>query len=68
MVTEELVGVDCIYTNQKLYKAGFSVEHFIAYAFVSHDLLWNLFRPARYLIVPNRTSSRAWKNTLMLFR
>ncbi|MFF5382988.1 HNH endonuclease domain-containing protein [Pedobacter suwonensis] len=42
MVIEEVGGVDCIYTNQKLYKAGFAVEHFIPYAFVSHDLLWNL--------------------------
>lgn len=42
IVIEELGGVDCIYTNQKLYKNGFAVEHFIPYAFVSHDLFWNL--------------------------
>ncbi|MFC4211901.1 HNH endonuclease domain-containing protein [Pedobacter lithocola] len=42
MVVEELGGVDCIYTNTRLYKNGFAVEHFIPYAFVSHDLFWNL--------------------------
>jgi len=42
IVIEELGGVDCIYTNQKLYKNGFAVEHFIPYGFVSHDLFWNL--------------------------
>ncbi|WP_029281350.1 HNH endonuclease domain-containing protein [Pedobacter sp. R20-19] len=42
VVIEELGGVDCIYTNQKLHKGDFAVEHFIPYAFVSHDLLWNL--------------------------
>ncbi|WP_244214297.1 HNH endonuclease domain-containing protein [Pedobacter jejuensis] len=42
VVIEELGGVDCIYTNTRLYKNGFAVEHFIPYAFVSHDLFWNL--------------------------
>jgi len=42
VVIEELDGVDCIYTNTRLYKNSFAVEHFIPYAFVSHDLLWNL--------------------------
>ncbi|MCX2476919.1 hypothetical protein OQZ33_21475 [Pedobacter sp. MC2016-05] len=41
-VIEELGGVDCIYTNTRLYKNAFAIEHFIPYAFVSHDLLWNL--------------------------
>jgi len=56
IVIEELGGVDCIYTNQKLYKDGFVVEHFIPYAFVSHDLLWNLI-PA----TPSFNSSKSDK-------
>ncbi|WP_443945087.1 HNH endonuclease domain-containing protein [Pedobacter sp. AW1-32] len=42
VVIAELGGVDCIYTNTKLQHNAFAVEHFIPYAFVSHDLLWNL--------------------------
>jgi diadenosine tetraphosphate (Ap4A) HIT family hydrolase len=32
----------CIYTRKPLYKDDYAVEHFIPYAFVSHDLIWNL--------------------------
>ncbi|SDC86653.1 HNH endonuclease domain-containing protein [Pedobacter soli] len=42
MVIAELGGVDCIYTNSRLHEKAFAVEHFIPYAFVSHDLFWNL--------------------------
>lgn len=42
LVIEELGSVDCIYTGQKLTKGNYSVEHFIPYSFVSHDLIWNL--------------------------
>ncbi|KLT64747.1 HNH endonuclease domain-containing protein [Pedobacter sp. BMA] len=38
----ELGSVDCIYNNSKLQVGNFAVEHFIPYAFVSHDLIWNL--------------------------
>lgn len=34
--------VNCIYTNRKLAIGDYAVEHFVPYAFVSHDLLWNL--------------------------
>lgn len=34
--------VDCIYTNRQLTIGDYAVEHFVPYAFVSHDLLWNL--------------------------
>jgi hypothetical protein len=33
---------NCIYTHKKLHKGDYAVEHFIPYAFVSHDLIWNL--------------------------
>jgi hypothetical protein len=42
IVIRELGGVDCIYTNRKLLANNYAVEHFLPYAFVSHDLIWNL--------------------------
>lgn len=42
IVIGELGTVDCIYSNNKLEIGNFAVEHFIPYAFVSHDLMWNL--------------------------
>ena len=32
----------CIYTQNLLGIKDYAVEHFIPYAFVSHDLIWNL--------------------------
>ncbi|HTI60386.1 HNH endonuclease domain-containing protein [Mucilaginibacter sp.] len=42
IVIRELGSVDCIYTNKKLVFGDYAVEHFVPYAFVSHDLIWNL--------------------------
>ena len=42
IVIAELGGVDCIYTNSRLQVDAYAVEHFLPYAFVSHDLIWNL--------------------------
>jgi hypothetical protein len=42
IVIGELGKVDCIYTNRSLHIGDYAVEHFIPYAFVSHDLIWNL--------------------------
>ncbi|MFS2185677.1 HNH endonuclease domain-containing protein [Mucilaginibacter sp. Mucisp84] len=42
IVLNELGSVDCIYTNSRLTVGNYAVEHFIPYAFVSHDLIWNL--------------------------
>ncbi|QKJ33271.1 hypothetical protein HQ865_24940 [Mucilaginibacter mali] len=42
IVIGELGSVDCIYTNSRLQVGAYAVEHFIPYAFVSHDLIWNL--------------------------
>jgi hypothetical protein len=42
IVVGELGSVDCIYTNRALRIGDYAVEHFIPYAFVSHDLIWNL--------------------------
>jgi hypothetical protein len=42
IIIGELGNVDCIYTNRKLVIGDYAVEHFLPYAFVSHDLMWNL--------------------------
>ncbi|MFD0751290.1 HNH endonuclease domain-containing protein [Mucilaginibacter calamicampi] len=42
IVIGELGKVDCIYTNKALQVGNYAVEHFVPYAFVSHDLIWNL--------------------------
>ncbi|KIA96182.1 hypothetical protein OC25_03600 [Pedobacter kyungheensis] len=42
IVIGEMGAVDCIYTGKKLGVGNYAVEHFLPYAFVSHDLIWNL--------------------------
>jgi len=42
IVLNELNGVDCIYTNTKLFQDNYALDHFVPHAFVSHDLIWNL--------------------------
>lgn len=41
-VIERNGPVSCIYTAKPLAIGTYAVEHFLPYAFVSHDLLWNL--------------------------
>ncbi len=43
-VFEELGFIECIFTGEKLTleSRNFALDHFIPYAFVSHDLMWNL--------------------------
>lgn len=47
LVVDELGPVRCIYTEKKLTHGDFAVEHFVPYAFVSHDLIWNLIPACR---------------------
>jgi hypothetical protein len=44
LVFKELGSINCIFTDTKLYydKKNYAIDHFIPYAFVSHDLIWNL--------------------------
>lgn len=44
LVFEELGSIDCIFTGEKLTLEdnNFAIDHFVPYAFVSHDLIWNL--------------------------
>ncbi|MCS6772552.1 MAG: hypothetical protein NZ693_00345 [Thermoflexales bacterium] len=38
----ELRTVHCIYSGQPVPAKGFSLDHFLPWRFVAHDLLWNL--------------------------
>ena len=44
IVFDELEGIDCIFTGKKLTfnEKNFAIDHFVPFAFVSHDLVWNL--------------------------
>jgi len=42
LVIDELGFVECIYTEKKLTKGSYAVEHFVPFQFVAHDLMWNL--------------------------
>lgn len=42
IVISELGTIECIYTNSKLRTGEYAVEHFLPYAFVAHDQIWNL--------------------------
>jgi hypothetical protein len=41
-VMEDTQLVRCIYTREPLSSNDFSLDHFIPWSFVAHDLLWNL--------------------------
>jgi hypothetical protein len=45
VVFQEKGSIDCIYTGKRLSleKKNFSLDHFVPYSFVSHDLIWNLY-------------------------
>lgn len=45
LVFQEYGSIDCIYTGKRLtYESkNFSLDHFVPYSFVSHDLIWNLY-------------------------
>lgn len=41
-VMDHTTDLPCIYTGSQLVGADYHMEHFIPYAFVAHDQLWNL--------------------------
>ncbi len=45
IVFQESGSIDCIYTGKRLTleNKNFSLDHFVPYSFVSHDLNWNLY-------------------------
>lgn len=42
IVFKELGNLNCIFTDNKIGIANYALDHFVPYAFVSHDLIWNL--------------------------
>lgn len=42
VVFEAMGGVTCIYSGQAMQKDSFSLDHFLPWRFVAHDLLWNI--------------------------
>jgi len=42
IVIQELDGINCIYTGNKMVKGEYAIEHFIPFQFVAHDQMWNL--------------------------
>jgi len=41
-VFEKLGKVTCIYSGQEIHKGNYSLDHFLPWRFVAHDLLWNI--------------------------
>ena len=39
---DQLGAIDCIYSGQTMRKDDFSLDHFLPWRFVTHDLLWNI--------------------------
>ena len=42
VVMGEVGEMRCIYTQEPIPRDGFSLDHFLPWSFVAHDLLWNL--------------------------
>lgn len=42
IVLRELGTLDCIFTSTRIGVGNYALDHFVPYAFVSHDLIWNL--------------------------
>lgn len=44
LVFKEMGSIECIFTGNRLdySEKNFAIDHFVPYAFVSHDLIWNL--------------------------
>jgi len=39
---DSLEPIACIYSQQQVPRRGFSLDHFLPWRFVTHDLLWNI--------------------------
>lgn len=42
LVFEQTGSLSCIYSGQVIDKNDFSLDHFLPWRFVTHDLLWNI--------------------------
>jgi hypothetical protein len=39
--------IQCVYSGQPIFKDNFSLDHFLPWRFVTHDLLWNIIPTSR---------------------
>jgi hypothetical protein len=46
-VMAQVGRLTCIYSGQPLHQGDFSLDHFLPWRFVTHDLLWNLLPTPR---------------------
>jgi 5-methylcytosine-specific restriction endonuclease McrA len=46
---EELSDFRCIYTGERIEQQSFSLDHFLPWSFVAHDLLWNIIPTSRQI-------------------
>lgn len=42
IVFSEIGTIQCVYSNQVITETDFSLDHFLPWRFVTHDLLWNI--------------------------
>lgn len=42
LVIENIGALPCIYSGKNMQKGDFSLDHFLPWRFVTHDLLWNI--------------------------
>lgn len=54
-------AVECIYTKRILTTGDYAVEHFLPYAFVSHDLLWNLIPADKIFNISKSDKLPVWE-------
>lgn len=47
LVFDQAGTIDCIYSSQTMSEKAFSLDHFLPWRFVTHDLLWNIIPTPR---------------------
>lgn len=61
---EKLDIIFCIYSGKPMQKGSFSLDHFLPWRFVAHDLLWNIIPTPRHV---NSAKSDALPNFSLYF-
>ncbi len=49
MVFDEYLNLSCIYSDSLITKSDYSIDHFIPWRFVTHDLYWNLIPTPKFI-------------------
>jgi len=58
---EELDHLACIYSGQAIYRENYSLDHFLPWRFVAHDLLWNIIPTPKNINSAKRDSLPDWE-------